>query len=397
MAVYFYNKEPIDLMTIAVLGVSVKVKDNPIGRFGTGSRFAISTLLRHGCKVTLIRDGETIEFTSRAETIRGEEFNRVYMGDQALGFTTQLGRDWEPWQAYRELYCNCLDEGGVISTEEPEGDYGTIFIVEGEPIEMCHRNRHEIFLMSEPIAASEYAEMHKGETTTVFYRSVRAHQEMSLCLYTYNVTAQLDLTEDRTVKNPWWMKQYISRLIPTIEDEEIIENIVLAGNGTFEAGLDLDAPVTPSAEFMAVCYRNRQNVHMNQSALKMWERHAETRLVVQEVGIDAYEESVLTTSMKLLKKIGCGIERDDFFIVEGLGNDIFGCVRRNQILIAKRTFDMGPRFLASTLYEEWLHKTEHMQDESRDLQNFLFEKLFAMTERVMAMEDAGTRYLEAAE
>ena len=55
MKIYFCNAEPIDLNAIAIMGVSVKTGDNPIGYFGTGLKFAIATLLRTAHKVTLTR------------------------------------------------------------------------------------------------------------------------------------------------------------------------------------------------------------------------------------------------------------------------------------------------------------------------------------------------------
>ena len=84
---------------------------------------------------------------------------------------------------------------------------------------------------------------------------------------------------------------------------------------------------------------------------------------------------------------GAQVDRRDFMVVEGLGESIFGMVRGSRILIAKAALDLGTRFIASTIYEEWLHKKEALQDESRQLQNLLFEKLFAMTERVCALEN----------
>ena len=166
--VYFCNLEPIDLNAIAIKGVSVKIGDNPIGYFGTGLKFAIATLLRSGHKVTLYRDGAVIPFSAETETVRGEEFQRVLMGAERLGFTTQLGRNWEPWQAYRELSCNCMDEKGVIDDTRPDGEWGTVFEVEGEAIAECHRNRREIFLGSSPRSASNECSIHAGETQYAF-------------------------------------------------------------------------------------------------------------------------------------------------------------------------------------------------------------------------------------
>lgn len=389
MSVYFYNSEPIDINSIAIMGVSVKTGDNPIGFFGTGLKFAIATLLRNGCKITLYRKGEEIKFDVATENIRGEEFDRVVMGDERLGFTTKLGRTWEPWQAYRELYCNCIDEGGTIDTTAPVGEWGTVFAIQGEAIENCHRSRHEIFLDTRPIAADGNIEIHNGNRLDTFYRGVRAHRHQSAKLFTYNVIGKLSLTEDRTIKEPFYIGYYAVQLIPTIEDESLIEAVITAPKGTFEHGLNFESCLQiPSKAFMAVCRAHRHNAHANFSAMKLWEKFADNQITFSEASIDKYEELLLEQSMALLRRIGCPIERDDFRVVEGMGEGCYGMVRRGQILIAKRTFDHGHRFLASTLYEEWLHKNEHMEDESRDLQNLLFEKLFSMVERVCVMEAA---------
>lgn len=389
-AVYFCNSEQIDLNAISIMGVSVKLGKSPIGYFGTGLKFALATLLRTGHKVALIRDGERIEFSADTEIIRGEEFQRVTMAGERLGFTTQLGRNWEPWQAYRELYCNCLDEGGQIADELPPGNWGTVFVVEGEAIVSCHRNRRDIFLSTSPLNSHSECEIHAGQTQFAFYRGVKAHRHELTALFTYNVKDALELTEDRTIKQAFMVPFYAARAMALVDDEDVIETALLAPRGTFEAGLNYECSSKPSTAFMNACFRLRNNGHVNRSAIKLWEKHAEIRLTYTAAQLDSFEEEQLEAAMVLVRRLGAEIERNDFIVVDGLGKSIYGVVRRSQILIAKATLDMGVRFTASTLYEEWLHKNEGLNDESRALQNILFEKLFAMVERVCAIESRPT-------
>lgn len=384
--VFFCNAEPIDLNAIAIMGVSVKTGDNPIGYFGTGLKFSIATLLRTGHSVVLYRDDEQIEFSVRSETIRGETFNRVVMGDEPLGFTTQLGRNWEPWQAYRELRCNCNDEGGIIADERPDGYFGTVFEIEGEAISQCHRSRREIFLDSPPLSSTGECEIHHGETGFAFYRGVRAHKHQSHAMFTYNILDDVTLTEDRTIKNAWEVGYYASRAIAQSDDEDVIEATLMAERGTFESNLDYSNGGRPSPAFMEVAFRLRHNTHCNKSAIKLWEKHSEVRVTFTEAALDAFDEQQIVAAIKLVSRLGVEIDRRDFMVVEGLGESVFGTVRGSRILIAKAALDMGVRFIASTLYEEWLHKKESLRDESRQLQNLLFEKLFSMTERVCALE-----------
>jgi hypothetical protein len=386
--VYFCNLEPIDLNAIAIMGVSVKLGDNPIGYFGTGLKFSIATLLRSGHKVTLYRDGVVIPFSAEPEIVRGETFQRVLMGAERLGFTTQLGRNWEPWQAYRELHCNCTDEKGIIGDERPDGEWGTIFEIEGEAIAQCHRNRREIFLEGEPLFEGHECEIHRGENIHAFYRGVRSHRHEIMALFTYNITDQIELTEDRTIKSAWEVAYYAQRAIVLSDDESVIEAALMAPRGIFENSFGYECTGKPSLAFMDVAFRLRHNHHCNKGALKLWEKHSNVRISFDEIQLDHFDEQQLASAMLLVKRLGCDIDRRDFIVVESLGPGVFGVARNDIILIAKPTLDLGVRFIASTLYEEWLHKTQSLRDESRALQNLLFEKLFAMTERVIALEQS---------
>ena len=77
-----------------------------------------------------------------------------------------------------------------------------------------------------------------------------------------------------------------------------------------------------------------------------------------------------------------------------MGEGIFGTVRDQRILLAHRSLDMGHRFIASTLYEEWLHKNEGLADCCQDMQNLLFEKLFAVVERLHVMDRSAKMQIE---
>ncbi len=113
----FSNPGKIDIRLITTLGVNVKESDNPIGYFGTGLKYAIAVLLREKQKVEIWSGTERIAFEIRPDTVRGKSFGFIWLGTarspwQCLGFTTELGKNWTLENAYRELYSNCMDEGG---------------------------------------------------------------------------------------------------------------------------------------------------------------------------------------------------------------------------------------------------------------------------------------------
>lgn len=404
--VHFYNDSVIDLAAIAVMGVSVKEGPTPIGYFGTGLKFAIATLLRTGHEVhlELCRPEHTIadayypaertlvQFTARPEVIRGETFQRVHMefnggsAHQPLGFTTNLGRNWEPWMAYRELRSNAMDEQGTTSFDPPASPPGTWFRVTGEAVAQCHETSGTIFLETAPVHEHKEANVHAGACEYAFYRGVRAHKHQMHSLLTYNVLHQCSLTEDRTVAAAWEVGFHAARSLAQCHDMDTLEVALLAAQGTFEHGLSYDSLAEkPSAEFMSLVEANRNSVKLNLSARKAWEKFADARLAYRKADLTAYEEGLIQDAISLVRRL-TPVERTDFLVLDGMGEGIMGLTRHGLIYISHRVLDKGVRYTASTIYEELLHRNEGLTDESRDLQNFLFDKLLAVTEQLRFME-----------
>ena len=114
---YFCNSGEFNPTAMLTFGVSAKEKENSIGKFGTGFKYAVAVILREGGSIKVKSFDKEYIFTTKKETIRGKEFDVVYMNDQNAGFTTHFGTNWEPWMAFRELYCNMLDEEGIMLNE----------------------------------------------------------------------------------------------------------------------------------------------------------------------------------------------------------------------------------------------------------------------------------------
>lgn len=90
--IIFTNPGVIDPRAATTLGVSVKGA-SAFGRFGSGLKFSIATILRGGGTVTLHADRDTYEFGVVNDVIQGQPFDIVTMNGEPLGFTTMLGRD----------------------------------------------------------------------------------------------------------------------------------------------------------------------------------------------------------------------------------------------------------------------------------------------------------------
>ncbi len=194
MTISFYNETVLPLECIQTFGVSVKENEHPIGYFGTGLKYAIAVLLVNDCKIRAYIDGKQYWFTKQIETVRGKDFEFIYMNDLKLPFTTELGKNWELWMAYRELWSNCQDESGTVYEEGCSTNDGTCIVVEG--LDEVHAERHRFLCQTQPIAVMGDIEIHKSDEPAIFYKGIKVADIGSA--YSYNLLCDIDLTEDRT-------------------------------------------------------------------------------------------------------------------------------------------------------------------------------------------------------
>ena len=192
------NPGLVPMEAVTTMGVSAKEGENPIGFFGTGLKYAIASLLRTSQKITIWHGLERYDFGVESRVVRGKDFDFIRMkgsdSDERLGFTTHLGAHWEGWQVFRELYSNCLDEGGEISFSRivPQEGWTTIW-VSGEAFANSARERDRIFLETKPLYHGSLVDIHQGAGSGVYYRGVLVGALGRSGVYTYNLTTSMTL------------------------------------------------------------------------------------------------------------------------------------------------------------------------------------------------------------
>jgi hypothetical protein len=394
--IVFENPGEIDLRSITTFGVSVKEGQNPIGFFGTGLKYAIAVLLRTGHHITICSGLQVFTFGVAQEEVRGQPFNFVTMaldGGEArpIGFTTELGKTWEIWMAYRELACNCKDEAGDSRHEfdgpQPEAGKTKVLVV-GQDFEAIFAQSSRYMLEDEPQLSVSQIEIRDRPGAEVFYRGVRVMEFQKPALFTYNCLTKLELTEDRTVKYSFMPGHYITRALLACEDEEIIRRVITASDEVFESSLDFSSVgVTPSEAFVrvtAACVADRM-CKVNLSAKKLADEVTKQEAVPQEIELTELQRASLERAISFCERIGFHL-RDAFPIkfVESLGSGVLGLAHHQTIYIAERVFDIGgAKQLASTLIEEYLHLRHGLLDETREMQTYLFERLVSIGEELV--------------
>lgn len=385
--IVFENAGEIDPLLITTFGVNVKEIDNAIGFFGTGLKYALSILMRSGCEVVIQSGAQEFRFSKKAVQLRGKPFEFVTMNDEPLGFTTEVGKTWELWMAYRELFCNAQDEGGRTYKvdEYPTAESGiTRVIVSGEPFVEVAKDHGRYFLNSTPFLQTPYCNIHHGAGRGIYYRSVFVGAlSPRPMLYTYNVAGHLDLTEDRTMKESYAVGWHIAEAINQCDDREVIRAAVTAPDGFHEHYMDFDYGGEPSAAFFEVVgglIRDRIG-KVNTTAIEKYKKHMRAEFLPDPIELNAIERAALERAKAFCHRIGFDIKYP-IIPVESLGSDILGMAMQDRIYIAQRAFMIGTKCVAGTLCEEYIHLKHGHGDNTRAMQNYLIDRMVSLGELV---------------
>lgn len=87
----------------------------------------------------------------------------------------------------------------------------------------------------------------------------------------------------------------------------------------------------------------------------------------------------MISACQMLRKLNALLKPEEVTVVEELGPNTVAIYKDSKIYVTRRCIANGRDFLAITLYEEWIHKTMGYPDESRGMQQFLFDKILQLT------------------
>lgn len=314
--IVFQNRGEIDIEAIRLMGVSVKEGDNPIGMFGTGLKYAIAVLLRTGHKVTIWSGERKLTFTTEKREIRNKPFDVVLMreGDRLtdMAFTTEYGRNWQPWMAYRELYCNARDEGGEVYTATDHASASdpmpgmTQVRVEGSDIEQVHHDASLYFCEDEPDVVVDGIGIYRRPSQVLFYRGIRVMMLPKPAQFTYNlINREISLTEDRTMAHPILATWYLARALAKCGDPEILEGALAPARGALERDFDYgDSSVVPLQAFLDTVSKlkseGREDVVA--SAAIVWRRKVPEQFVPAHSTLTTEENRVFIKAMQVCQR-----------------------------------------------------------------------------------------------
>lgn len=392
--IIFRNPGLIDINAAIIMGINAKTNESPIGFFGTGLKYSIATILRNGCQIEIYRGHERYKFTTEEIITRDQKFDVVVMNDRQLGFTTDLGRRWELWQAYRELYSNMKDEGGEVFKDKHllpltyEGE--TRIVVYGSAFEEIYENRGTFILENDPLYITEVGDLHAGHTRGLFYRGIKVEHSPLPYANTFNVKRYLELTEDRTVKWEWQKKNILAEIVDALVQQGhiILAESIICEKNFAEQEIDYDGLLHGDQrseaflDLMAKLVKTRLT-DVNESALRAYERLRKPQLeMMEQLELSPIQRKRLAKALMFAFKMGFQVDAYPIIFVKQIGDNTMGLAYKGKIYVSAAAFEKGTKELVATLIEEFIHLHYHHLDCTRSLQNFLFDRMISFAEEL---------------
>ena len=409
-AICFFNPGAIDKRAFTMLGLSAKEgdKSKKIGFFGTGFKYALAVLLREHHEVEIVCGDQRYTFDVEEEDFRGTSHNfikcHIEQGDSGrqsfeLPYTTHLGTNWDLWQAYRELYTNALDEqGGVMrvdnylhhSSEVQWGDGVYIYVV-GEKFEEVYKKRDKYFLNSnmEEIAgdATLRAVAKKSDSdNVVYYKGMYTGTKLNReTFFTYDFVSHMTLTEDRTIKDTWYIEHHIIDLwTSNMSCDDLIKYLPKIAHDKYYEN-HFSPPSYPGKAFIRAC----EHLVLHKRPMPTWALRAFVKSQplgdrLSKIKLLKHESVMLARACSILEYSGVSLDMSKITFVLELPERQLGLydIEDQHIYISRALFEGGMNRLVGTLYEEWLHMTKDVEDNSRQLQNLLIDKCANLMERI---------------
>jgi hypothetical protein len=400
--VYFYNPGKLDLRALQIMGINAKPNsDNPIGYFGTGFKYAMAVCARIGAKVELFirtNDGKTNNWIMEInETdFRGKSFDAISLRCDAgpaygtvieLPFTTELGKNWEPWMVVRELGSNARDEGGDFSVE-PTHQFDTTITVTHPDIYDAATKPNFVFLDTDrtEISRAANAVCYKNVGNQyAYYRGIRVGNLPLSSRYTYNFLNGITLTEDRTVRSDYMLNSLVSIVIGKSSNEDYIEYAVTSSSAEgsyFEHNVDMPYYEMPSETFMSVVKRLIEDGAMVTSKARHYYTRYAPKPKRKKLDVTDQQFAKLRRAIEFVTNVGVRCNPDDI-IVSDLDAEVYAITdwEDHQIVLNRTLFTKPVSMICTTLLEECLHLYEGKQDDGRDMQNRLLELIYVMYDR----------------
>lgn len=414
------SKGKIDIQAFSLIGASSKRNDSSkIGMYGSGNKYAISTLLRKGIEFYVFSGKDEIKFTTRDQKFRDQNFKVILINGNETSLTTTMGgNDWDTaFAPIREIYSNAMDEDdeaeiNEIEVIDPEEDYTKFYIEMTPDVEHFYKNVGLYFCTKNEnvIFANKYGAIYKNADsdfkTRIFRKGILAYENQNKSVFHYNFV-DIEINESRVIKYQFQLYNRIAVILKLCNNESAINVLIFALTGAnagfyehkaeYEIGIPFSeawlnackdkkfAPVEFASMLDAEELKGRITLPMNLlKSLKLQfdeidvlglndsSKKSDTNYVIVKPK-ENFVNKVIDAVGKLLETSYLDRwDNPEIEYVQFLDNNIIGQAEKGRILLSTKLDIYGIDEIAKIIIEENEHNISGLGDETRAFQNHLF-------------------------
>jgi len=418
---YLQNKGEIERGALSLLGASTKSGDQ-IGKFGSGFKYALATLIREGIDFKIYSGLTEIIITTEIERFRNTEFRVLVIDGVRTSITTNTGPEWTVRDAIREIWSNAIDEGDGKKTiaqaiELSPGTTTVAISTEHRTVKAILTSWNLFFVHDvEPLAKTPYGRILAQSTTNYFRRGVWICEDREMPgQFSYDFH-DIKLPESRKIKSMATTYEVfrvleccddvrVFRQLLTNLDRKTMEWYTMNYYGTV-AGVGANAlqrAFYESWDFVgnkknkdsvAKIAGTRRVLWLDDWFLSIFVRLGIKKIETEVSYDDVYEVLDWPIGYQeqldpLLKKLAdCGINYEPFNIVYAKVRDIdvemiaMADLKQKRCVLTDRAFEAHPDMLAKALVEEWTHLEHNVNDCTRDQQHVYLNLIVDMMKRI---------------
>lgn len=398
---YIRNKGEIERGALALLGASTKV-DGQIGKFGSGFKYALATLLREGVAFRIYSGLREIPITTEVEKFRDHEFKVLVIDGIRTSITTNTGPEWNVRDAIREIWSNAIDEGGAEKSETDgtlRSGTTTIEIDSSHPTVKAMISNWSMYFVHDVPALFEHkyrGRILEQPVANFFRRGVWICEDRERTgIFSYDFT-DIDLPESRKIKTHS-TSYNVHALLEVCESEEVFTKILETRNparmewhalaywsieSTSKGAKTLKSAFNRKWDFLGD-EKNRDKVMKLAGARRVYWASGDILSALNKAGLPRIElevdyndtytvvpfpigfEDRLNPILAQLAKVGVDLTPFDMKFVE-FTNDVgaiaLADMKNKACLLSAAAFEAHPDMLRKALVEEWTHLQHGVAD-----------------------------------
>lgn len=410
------NNGLIEPQALHLVGASTKVNDaSKIGQFGSGNKYALAYLLRNDYPVRIYAGRNEISLETKKENFRNQEFNVLWVNGERTSITIEMGKDWQFWQAIRELVCNAMDEGGyaldMVSAIEPADGETHFYIDTRKDVMEFMSNFDNYFATNKKVlfeCESGRILEKTGEKANIYRKGIRCFNSNKESVYDYDFS-DIKIDENRLVMYSWHVEEKLWDLIYQCDNEEVILQILhSAHKSNYFEGCVSDYSTINSARVSDTFKRTLRTLNLcpvgAAGLLKMDEINNHILIpskvfesvrgllgddqvgdrfkvgkhgaLYREIDFSPLHEATLKQAMYFFSECGFQIPYEIQAVIFDM-KEVLAYATDGKILLSDRCLDMGVNQVVSAIIEEYTHLKHGVYDETRSFQDAIINEFIA--------------------